>query len=205
MKPEANIGHFFWRRRKTMTRWIMPAGMLMLAACSGGEDKQAAPESETTATAPAQPEAPLPEAAPADDRDAAARWEENHGYETDPSVRPPAAPEPGIGTGDKAIPAAIQGRWALKAADCAAKRGTDLTALVIDAKTLRFFESAGDLARVRERSANRVVADFKFSGEGEEWDRLMLLVVEDDGKTLVRRDYGEGAAAEPLRYTRCAA
>jgi hypothetical protein len=191
-----------------MMRWMMPAGMLMLAACSGGEDnkdKQAASESETTASAPAEPAAAMPDAAVTGDRDAAARWEEDQGYEPDPSEKPPAAPEPGVGTGDKAIPAAVQGRWALKAADCAAKKGTDLTALVIDAKTLRFFESAGDLARVRERSANRIVADYKFSGEGEEWDRLMLLAVEDGGKTLVRRDYGEGAAAEPLRYTRCAA
>src|SRR3546814_1164044 len=75
---------------------------------------------------------------------------------------------------------------------------SDLTALVIDAKTLRFFESAGDLARVRDRSANRIVADFKFSGEGETWDRLMLLGLSGGGKTLVRRDYGEGAAAEQI-------
>src|SRR3546814_18722584 len=61
------------------------------------------------------------------------------------------------------------------------------------------------LARVRDRSANRIVADFKFSGEGETWDRLMLLGLSGGGKTLVRRDYGEGAAAEPMRYTRCAA
>src|SRR3546814_17347567 len=79
---------------------------------------------------------------------------------------------------------------------------SDLTALVIDAKTLRFYESAGDLARVRDRSAHRIVADFRFSGEGESWDRLMLLGLADGGKTLVRRYYGEGAGGEPMRYTR---
>ena len=102
-----------------------------------------------------------------------------------------------------AIPVAIRGRWALKAEDCGARPGTDLTALVIDAKTLRFFESAGDLARVRDRDANRIVADYKFSGEGQQWDRLMLLGLADGGKTLVRRDYGDGAAPDAMRYTRC--
>ncbi|ALC13997.1 hypothetical protein [Sphingopyxis sp. 113P3] len=179
-----------------MMRWMMPASLLMLAACSGGQDeKQPAQTAEGSAPAPAaEPAEPPPAAAGAD-----------IAYTPDPSVAPPAAPDPGIGSGEKAIPAAIQGRWALKGADCTAPRGSDLTALVIDGKTLRFFESAGELARVRDRSANRIIADYKFSGEGEEWDRLMLLAVEDGGKLLFRRDYGEGAAAEPMRYTRCAA
>src|SRR3546814_14705217 len=73
------------------------------------------------------------------------------------------------------------------------------TARVIDAKTLGFFGSAGDLARVRERSADRIVAGFKFSGEGESWDRLRRVGLSGGGKTRVRRDYGEGAAAEPMR------
>jgi len=176
-----------------MIRYAWPAGLLLLAACSGGKDQQAAETDTATTTAPM-----VPEAAPA------ARQESLPDYVADPAVKPPAKADADIGSGDKAIPAAIQGRWALKADDCAAKRGTDLTALVVDTRSLRFFESAGDLARIRERSATRLVADYKFSGEGEEWDRLMQLSVEDDGKTLVRRDYGEGAAPEPMRYSRCA-
>lgn len=172
------------------------AATLLLAACSGGNDEQPPTETAEKAAparvAPTQPAAAEPVPADADLT-----------YAADPALAPPAAPEAGIGSGAKAIPAAIQGRWALDAGDCAARAGTDLTALVIDAKTLRFFESAGDLARVRERSANRIVADYKFSGEGEQWDRLMLLALVDGGKTLVRRDYGEGAAPEPMRYRRC--
>src|SRR3546814_748133 len=171
---------------------------MIRAGGSGGNDgKQAAGPPGDTVTAPVEPAAPVPAEPASVDADLA--------YIPDPSMTPPAAPEAGIGSGDRAIPAAIQGRWALKAQDCAARPGTDLTALVIDAKTLRFYESAGDLARVRDRSAHRIVADFRFSGEGESWDRLMLLGLADGGKTLVRRDYGEGAAAEPMRYTRCAA
>lgn len=169
-------------------RWTMPA-TLLLAGCGGGEqEKQGAPApADRTARA-------VPTGKDAD-----------FAYTVDPAVPPPAAPEAGVGEGDKAIPAALQGRWALKAADCTAPKGADLTVLTIDARTLRFFESAGELARVRDRQANRIVADYRFSGEGEEWDSLMLLGLADGGKTLVRRDYGEDADPAPLRYTRCAA
>lgn len=183
-----------------MIRYALPAGLLLLAACGGGgtkdgSDEQAVPDDSATKTAPM-----VPEAAPAAP---AAAQESSPDYVADPAVKPPAKPDPGIGTGEAIVPAAIQGRWALKAADCQAKRGTDLTALTIDAASLSFYESHGQLAHIRERSATRLVADYKFSGEGEDWDRLMQLTVVDGGKTLVRRDYGEGAAPEPMRYSRC--
>lgn len=174
-----------------MTRFMLPAMVLLLAACSGGEDKSG-PE-DTAEISPLQKaDRPAPETAVDGDLPEAA---------AEPAPTKETAETVGDG---KSIPAAIRGRWALKAADCAAKRGTDLTALVIDAANLRFFESHGELARVRESGAERIVADYRFSGEGEEWDRRMQLELADGGKTLVRRDSGEGAAAEPIRYTRCA-
>ena len=183
-----------------MTRYLLPlclsGGLLLLAACGDTTDKAAPEEKASIAPAatetPAPPPVETPAPAPAED------------YKPDPAVKPPAAVEAGIGSGDKAIPAAIQGRWALNAADCPKKPGTDLTALTIDATNLRFYESHGELARVRESDANRIVADYKFSGEGVEWDRRMQLDLADGGKTLVRRDSGEGAAAGSMRYTRCA-
>ncbi|WP_439566987.1 hypothetical protein [Sphingopyxis sp.] len=189
-----------------MTRYMAAAAILMLAACGGGEDK--APPSPQDDAAPAAT-APPAAAAPAADPDAMARWEEDRGYEPDPSEPPLTGTEPGIGSGAKAIPAAIRGRWALDASDCPKRPGTDLTALVIDAANLRFHESHGELARIREIDPRRIVADYKFSGEGIEWNRLMLFDLADGGKTLIRRDYGEagageGAAAGPMRYTRCA-
>ena len=173
-----------------MTRFMLPAMVLLLAACSGGDDKSG-PEDTADISPLQKADRPAPETAVDEDLPEA----------TEPAHVQEKAESAGDG---KSIPAAIRGRWALKAADCAAKRGTDLTALVIDGSNLRFFESHGELARVRESGAERIVADYRFSGEGEEWDRRMQLELADGGKTLVRRDSGEGAAAEAIRYTRCA-
>ncbi|SEH16476.1 hypothetical protein SAMN05428974_1731 [Sphingopyxis sp. YR583] len=177
-----------------MPRWVFLAATLLLAACSGGKDEESGPEASASigplqkAERPAPAEKPEP-AVDADLPDAAAEA--------------PTKPEPKTAGDGKTIPAAIRGRWALKAADCKAKKGSDLTALTIDATNLRFYESHGELARVRDSDAGRIVADYKFSGEGVEWDRRMQLDLADGGKTLIRRDEGEGAAAGPMRYTRC--
>jgi hypothetical protein len=179
-----------------MTRLMLPAALLLLAACSGGEDKSQPEDSAAIsplqkAERPAPAETPDP-AVDADLPDATEETPVKTGTETKT-----------VGDGS-AIPSAIRGRWALKVTDCKARKGTDLTALTIDATNLRFYESHGELSRVRESDANRIVADYKFSGEGVEWDRRMQLDLADGGKTLVRRDSGEGAAAGAMRYTRCA-
>lgn len=176
-----------------MTRFMLSASLLLLAACSGGEDKSQ-PE-DTAAISPlqkAERPAPAETVEPAVDADMPDAAEEAR-----------AKPEAKTAVDGKAIPPAIRGRWALKAADCTAKKGTDLTALTIDATNLRFYESHGELTRVRQGDAKRIIADYRFSGEGVEWDRRMQLDLTDGGKTLIRRDSGEGAAAGPMRYTRC--
>ena len=171
-----------------MMRWTMPAAILLLAACGGGQDGETGPE-DSAAISPVQ-KAEHPE--PAETQTAGG------------DAEAPAPDDVGARVGGDTIPSAIRGRWALKAADCTARKGTDLTALTIDATDLRFYESHGELVRVRESDANRIVADYRFSGEGEEWDRRMTLTLADGGKALVRRDAGEGAVAGAMRYTRCA-
>lgn len=174
-----------------MKRWIAPLAVLLLAACSGGKDEDSGPEA-TADFGPLQ-KAERPDSVEAPEPDAPAPTEEA---------------EQGSGAdvaGENAIPRAIRGRWALNAADCTARKGTDLTALTIDAANLRFYESHGKLARVRESAANRLVADYSFSGEGETWRQRVELDLRDGGRTLVRRDHGEGATDETLRYTRCTA
>lgn len=177
-----------------MTRLTLSVTLLLLAACSGGKDDDG-PEASATISPLQKAERP----APAEATGAAVDADLPEAADEAPAKS--GAPIAGDG---KTIPAAIRGRWALKVADCTAKKGTDLTALTIDATNLRFYESHGELARVRESGANRIVADYRFSGEGVEWDRRMQLDLADGGRTLVRRDSGEGAAAGAMRYTRCA-
>lgn len=166
-------------------RWTVPAALLTLAACSGGQDDESGPEASSTIGTPQQAARPAPADAPA----------------TDEAPAPTGAD---ADVDEKTIPAAIRGRWALDPADCSKRPGTDLTVLTVEAADLRFHESHGELKRVGESQARHIVADFRFSGEGEEWDRRMRLDLADGGKTLVRRDMGEGAAAGAIRYTRCA-
>lgn len=174
-----------------MTRFMLPAMILLLAGCSGGDDKSA-PEDSATISPLQKADRTAPDAAVDADLPAEAAGK-------DAAKREAATPGDG-----SSIPAAIRGRWALKSADCNAKRGTDLTALVIDATNLRFYESHGELARVRESDASRILADYKFSGEGQDWDQRVQLELVEGGRTLVRRDQGEGATGETMRYTRCA-
>ena len=177
-----------------MTRLTLTATLLLLAACSGGKDDDG-PEASATIGPLQKAERPAPAEPPeaAVDADLPEAADEA-----------PAKSETPIAGDGKTIPAAIRGRWALKVADCTAKKGADLTALAIDATNLRFYESHGELARVVSSDTSHIVADYRFSGEGAEWDRRMQLDLADGGKTLVRRDSGEGAAAGAMRYTRCA-
>ena len=102
------------------------------------------------------------------------------------------------------IPQPIQGRWGLVAADCASTRGDAKGLLTIDPTSLKFYESLGTLTAMRERTATRIVADFAFTGEGMEWQRVMTLAAQDGGKTLIRRENGEGAVPGVYKYRRCA-
>ena len=112
---------------------------------------------------------------------------------TAPATNPAAA----------AIPAALQGRWGLVAADCTSDRGDAKGLLVIDSTSLKFYESIGKLATIKEVGGTRLRATFSFSGEGMTWTREEVLDAQNQGKTLIRREYGADAAPGPLQYARC--
>ena len=117
----------------------------------------------------------------------------------------PAATAGNTGIPEFGIPTAIQGRWGLVPADCTSTRGDAKGLLTVSATTLTFYESRGTLTRIRERSDMRLRADFAFSGEGMTWTRDEVLDIQDGGKTLIRREYGEDALPGPFKYARCAA
>ncbi|MBM0169717.1 hypothetical protein [Altererythrobacter sp. C41] len=160
--------------RLTIALAALPA--LALAACDAAPTDDTATDADTTETpAPVEPDS----TAPADDG--------------------AAGPD-----GDTAsIPAALQGRWGLVAADCTSTRGDAKGLIEITGDTITFYESRATLGDIAERSDDSIRAIFSFTGEGMTWTRDMALAAQDGGEELVRTEYGEDAMADPLRYGRC--
>ena len=162
--------------RSTTACWLPLAMLATLAAC-----ERAAPEEEPAA-------------------EGVAAGSSATGSARDASPAPGLGSEPG--TGDNAIPAAFRGRWGLDQADC--EKGPAATGLlVVRPAALEFYESMGNLQRVEQSAPTSVRAAFAFEGEGMNWHRDLSLALEDNGETLVRREFGEDAAAGPFRYTKC--
>lgn len=101
------------------------------------------------------------------------------------------------------IPGVIRGRWGLVAADCTSKRGDAKGLLEITADQLKFYEAVARLGEVKEEGEGRIRATFDYSGEGQSWTQDVVLDVQQDGKTLIKRDYGKDTVPGPLKYTRC--
>jgi hypothetical protein len=101
------------------------------------------------------------------------------------------------------IPADFQGRWGLVAADCTSDRGDAKGLLEVSGHELKFYESVGTLEQVTGATGGRVRGKFAFTGEGMEWERDVVLDLRDDGRVLVRREFGEDASADAFDYMRC--
>ena len=100
------------------------------------------------------------------------------------------------------IPTALVGAWGMNVEDCkddAAAKGL----VRISEQKLRYYEARGTLTSIIEQSPTRIVGDFAFEGEGQTWQRQMILDVQDDGNTLITREYGAGAIPGAQKYTRC--
>lgn len=173
-----------------MTRFALSlaaVSLAALAACSQ-EPASQAPADEAAQESPA----PMPTATVTETA-------------TPPADRTPSPSPTGTDTAAaQSIPVAIRGRWGLVPADCTSTRGDAKGLLTIDADTLRFYESRGILGTIKERSDSRIRATFAFTGEGMTWTREVALDLRNDGRTLVRREFGQDAAAGPFRYARCA-
>ncbi|MGE4430071.1 MAG: hypothetical protein AB7E05_04930 [Sphingobium sp.] len=103
------------------------------------------------------------------------------------------------------MPLALRGRWGLVPKDCTSTMGDNKGLLVISGTTLTFYESRGTLKSFTQWAPDRIRAHFDFSGEGMNWAQDMALELQQDDKTLVRRDHGDEAQTGPLRYQKCPA
>ena len=73
----------------------------------------------------------------------------------------------------------------------------------IDAERRTYAAARGEIQRARAEVESGIRADFDFTGEGMTWEREMQLDLEQNGTVLVRREFGDDALPEPLRYTKC--
>lgn len=168
-----------WYTMKSPTPPLKLAILLIVAGCSPGkEHKEDTAQSVNTAS---------PEKAPLADANEALT-------KADKQIKPAAV---------ETIPAAIRGRWGLHARDCTSVHGDAKGLMEISASAISFYESRGDLIRIGDRQPTHIRADFAFSGEGMTWQQDMSLDMQRDGRTLIRRDFGEGSSSKNLRYTRC--
>ena len=109
-----------------------------------------------------------------------------------------------VGAGDPAtIPEGMQGRWGLVEADCDPARDDAKGLMTVGATTLAFYESRAALGAVEDRGADRITADFAFSGEGQTWSRTIALRLTEGGVRLVREDAGSDPEALKVTYLRC--
>lgn len=102
-----------------------------------------------------------------------------------------------------AIPEVVRGRWGLVPADCTSTKGDAKGLLEVSADQLKFYESVAKLGMIKEVGESRIRATFAYTGEGQSWSQDVVLDVQDDGQTMIRRDYGPDAMPGPLKYMRC--
>lgn len=119
--------------------------------------------------------------------------------QTEATAEPTATPAP-LPT---EIPAAFHGRWGLAAADCTSEQGDAKGLLEVSGSELEFYESVGKLEEVTGATNGRFRGKFGFTGEGESWQREIVLDLRSGGEVLVRREFGADASPEPFDYTRC--
>ncbi len=145
------------------------------------------------------------------------------------AVQIPVEPDGGNGSGavppadatmEKSIPLAVRGKWREIIAPVAGASGRDVqnvTAaqcvnsdsknmgkiLNIRADGFSFFEQGGRLLTVQERSASRIRATYDTTYADTPTRGDYVFDVQDGGKTLVMREYGDNARPGPIFYKKC--
>jgi hypothetical protein len=102
---------------------------------------------------------------------------------------PPGTQEAGM------IPDQYRGRWGITAADCDQSRSDAKGAITIGERSMMFYESRATLRQVRPAIATSFSGLFAFSGEGQQWQKVVTLTrtgdalrrADDDGSTTYQR------------------
>ena len=84
------------------------------------------------------------------------------------------------------IPTQYHGRWGMVAADCTSTRGDNKGLITIDVGTVKFYESLARLKEQRPAIATSFSGLFAFTGEGENWEKVMTFT--RTGTSLKRAD-----------------
>lgn len=110
------------------------------------------------------------------------------------AVTAPDAPEKAGAATE--IPRTFRGAWDRDAAACAA--ASELR-LEVSADRLHFHESVGRVTYVRSERPDEAFVSIAFEGEGERWNRDLLLSLEGDGSLTVTQ-----LDEPPVTRVRCA-
>lgn len=157
---------------------IATLALAFLAACQKGEEPLAIDESNENAAVDLET---LP---PSDEGGNAATTDNGIG-----SAEPTKIPT---------IPAQYHGRWGMNANDCDPAKASYAKGLIeIDPLTLRFYEATATLAEQRPAIGTSYSGNFRFSGEGMKWEKVVTLTVNGDA---LKREDKDGS----FTYKRCA-
>ncbi|MBC2776361.1 hypothetical protein [Parasphingopyxis marina] len=81
-----------------------------------------------------------------------------------------------------AMPESFRGHWDLSEEGCADENSE--MRLLIAANTATFYESRAEITGVEAQGAQAVIADHRFTGEGETWDERLAYELSENGQRL---------------------
>ncbi|PFG64446.1 hypothetical protein AXZ77_3086 [Thioclava sp. ES.031] len=100
------------------------------------------------------------------------------------------------------LPDGMIGRWGLTKADCDSSRDDAKGLMVVKPDSLQFYESQAKLTEIDSATDRVVRATWNFIGEGEKWQRDIVLTLSSTGIYLSRQDITRDSM-KPLTYRQC--
>jgi hypothetical protein len=147
--------------------------LLLLAACSGGDDGRSNTQEAAIANRITLDASGKPQPVSATSR------------------RDHAAPD---------FPSAMLGRWGITEADCDPSNNDNKGLMVVNADSVRFYDTQAKLVGAERRSEYTVAADLGFKRDGRKWTARQSFALAGGGTALLR---GEQSPVKTYRYGRC--